>query len=194
MRTSTRVFSLLCGALLAQAAAAEAQSFGIGGRLGMMRPDVQAESPAERFTGGHIRARVSPRIALEVALDLRTTHDDTLTRRVREYPIQGSLLLFPVRTVVAPYVLGGGGWYTSRLQTQVNGEWMSEDSTHRFGWHGGFGAELRLGRHAAAHADYRYTFLRFGEDERRAEPAAGFSRLLPSYEGSMWTAGLTVYF
>jgi len=193
MRAITRVFGSGCAVLLLCAAAADAQSFGLGGRLGMVRPDVQAESPAERFTGGHIRARVSPRVALEIALDLRTTSNDLLTARVREYPVQGSLLLFPVRAAISPYVLGGAGWYTRRLETLVNQNWVAADSSHRFGWHGGFGAELRLGRHAAAHADYRYTFLRFGDDGH-PDPASGFSRFLPSYEGSMWTAGLTLYF
>lgn len=171
-----------------------AQSFGLGGRFGMVRADAHADTGAERFTGGHIRAGLSRRTALEIALDLRTTTSETLTERVREYPLQASLLLFPARGTIGPYLLGGGGWYTRRLETQVDDAWVSGDVTRRFGWHGGFGAELRLGRHAAAHADYRYTFLRFGDDENDPEPRSGFSRLLPAYQGSMWTAGLTLYF
>ncbi|MGH9372429.1 MAG: hypothetical protein ACRD15_12935, partial [Vicinamibacterales bacterium] len=95
---------------------------------------------------------------------------------------------------------GGGGWYTTQVDTLEDEEVVSSESTRTFGWHGGFGAELRFGRHAAAHADYRYTFLRFGDDVTEGEGAAqageetGGSRFLPSYKGSMWTAGLTVYF
>ena len=67
----------------------------------------------------------------------------------------------------------------------------------------GFGAEMRLGRHAGLHADYRYTFLHFGADDslksgltspKHGLLGASASSFLPSYEGSMWTAGLTVYF
>lgn len=172
---------------------AEAQSFGLGGRLGAIRSDVASGAPGERFLGGHIRARLSPRTALELGLDLRTTTSETLTDRVREYPVQASLLLFPARAGFAPYVLGGAGWYTRETQVLDNSQWVTADSDRRFGWHGGFGAELRLGRHAAAHADYRYTLLRF-RDEEGATERSGFGRILPSYQGSMWTAGLTVYF
>lgn len=197
MRETARVACRLgawLGVALLSTSPAAAQSFGLGGRLGMVRPDVRAESPAERFTGGHIRARVSPRVALEVALDLRTTTSAALTERVREYPIQGSLLLFPFRTPVAPYVLGGAGWYTRRLETLVSDNWIEADAIRRFGWHAGVGAELRLGRRAALHGDYRYTFLRFGGDHDPPGTSSGFSRILPSHEGSMWTTGLTVYF
>ena len=68
-------------------------------------------------------------------------------------------------------------------------------------------AEMRLGRRAALHADYRYTFLRFGAaDPIKSDTIAGAiaqshlagsssgARFLPSYEGSMWTTGLTIYF
>jgi hypothetical protein len=103
-----------------------------------------------------------------------------------------------VRAAIAPYLLGGGGWYTTRIDTLADEETVSTESSRKFGWHGGFGAELRFGRHAAAHADYRYTFLDFGDDEETGSAAAagdeGVSRFLPSHKGSMWTAGLTVYF
>ena len=178
---------------------AQGQSFGIGGRMSMIRGDVETDTSAERFTGGHIRARLSPRTAIEIALDRRTETNETGTERLREYPLQASLLLFPVRSVIAPYVLGGGGWYTNRVDTLQNEESIASETTRTFGWHGGFGAELRLGRHAGAHADYRYTHLGFGDDEpdvagASAEGESGLSRFLPSYRGSMWTAGLTIYF
>jgi opacity protein-like surface antigen len=174
-------------------AAAAAQSFGLGGRLGAIRSDVASGLPAERFLGGHLRARLSPRTALELGIDLRTTTSETLTDRVREYPLQASLLLYPARGGFSPYVLGGAGWYTREEQILDNTQWVTAESDRRFGWHGGFGAELRLGRHAAAHADYRYTLLRFRDEDDAAERSR-FGRLLPSYQGSMWTAGLTFYF
>ena len=178
-------------------AAAQGQAFGIGGRLSMVRGDVDTDTSAERFTGGQIRAGLSPRTALEVSLDLRTETNTASTQRVREYPIQASLLLFPVRSVLAPYVLGGGGWYSQKFETLANRETVASETVREFGWHAGFGGELKLGRHAGAHADYRYTFLDFGDDEENA-PASpsdnGGFPFLPSHRGSMWTAGLTFYF
>ena len=194
MRTVTAALVLFIP--LAAATPALAQ-FGVGGRLAMIRGDVSLDTNAERFTGGHIRAGISPRTAFELAVDVRTETDDALTRRVREYPLQASLLVFPVRAAIGPYVLGGGGWYTTRVEPLGGSGPTEAETTREFGWHGGFGAELRLGRHAGAHADYRYTFLRFGEDDEEdgaPAPRAGGSRFLPSYRGSMWTAGLTLYF
>jgi hypothetical protein len=171
---------------------------GIGGHFSVARADVETDTSGERFTGGQLRARVSPRSAIEVALDLRTETNEALTHRVRQYPIQASLLLYPLKTVFAPYLLGGGGWYSRRLETLVDSKPTTSVTTREFGWHGGFGAELRLGNHAGAHADYRYTFLKFGDGETdgtaSATESTGFSRFLPSYRGSMWTAGLTIYF
>jgi hypothetical protein len=167
--------------------------FGIGGRVSMVRGDNEADTESERFTGGHIRALLSPRTGLELALERRTDTSDDETLRHRQYPLQASLLLFPVRNVVAPYVLAGGGWYTSKIDTLEDDETISTESTRDFAWHAGFGAELRLGRHAALHGDYRYTRLTFGDDEEE-EAEEGLSRFLPSHRGSMWTFGLTVYF
>jgi opacity protein-like surface antigen len=194
--------ALLVLLLLGTASPASAQ-FGIGGRLAMVRTDVDVDTDSTRFTGGHIRAHMSPRTAFEVSLDLHSETDLTGTARLREYPLQASLLVYPVNTRLAPYVLGGGGWYTRRLETLDADEDVIESvQTRDFGWHAGFGAEVKLGRHAGIHADYRYTFLDFGSDdevdgaasasERNSVPLVG--GLLPSYKGSMWTVGLTVYF
>lgn len=184
-----------------------AQGVGIGGRLSMIRGDVQADTSAERFTGGQVRAWLSPRTALEVSIDRRTQSNEALTERVRDYPIQASLLLTPVRSTFAPYVLGGVGWYTHRVEQLDGKDTVESTTTRRFGSHAGFGAELRMGRHAALHADYRYTFLRFGDpDPIDSDTIAGAitqshlsnknsgPSFLPSYEGSMWTTGVTIYF
>jgi outer membrane protein with beta-barrel domain len=185
-----------------------AQGFGLGARLSMIRTDVNSGTGAERFTGGHIRTRMSPRTGFELSLDVRTQRNETLTERVRDMPIQASLLLFPARGAFSPYLLGGGGWYSHRVESLAGGEVLTSETTRKFGWHGGFGAELRMGRHAGIHADYRYTFLHFGSSSdpiatdtiagaiaaSASQQSAKDSRFLPNYDGSMWTAGVTVYF
>jgi opacity protein-like surface antigen len=167
-----------------------AAQIGLGGQMSVVRGDVSSNTSAERFLGGHIRMSLSPRSALEVSIDRRKESNAALTERRVEIPLQGSLLLFPVRSTIAPYVLGGVGWYTTRIEQLTAGSVTSSTSSRRFGYHAGLGGELRLGRHAGAHADYRYTFLKFGND---ADDSI-LGRVKPSYEGSMWTAGLTVYF
>ena len=187
----TAVPAAVVALLVGSAAPAAAQGFGLGGRLSLVRGDVNAGTSAERFLGGQVRLPLSPRSALEVSLDRRTESNDTLTERRVEVPIQGSLLLYPVRTTISPYVLGGVGWYTHRVEQLTAGAVTSTESSHRFGYHAGLGGELKLGRHAGVHADYRYTFLKFGSDENDGSLT---SRFKPSYEGSMWTAGMTLYF
>jgi opacity protein-like surface antigen len=198
---------LICGIVCVAAvavpvtASAQGQSFGIGGRFSWVQADVDADLDSQRFAGGQIRARMSPRTALELSLDLKTETNEAETLRVRQMPIQASLLLYPVRSVFSPFVLGGAGWYATRVELLAGDETLSSETTREFGWHGGFGAELRLGPHAGLHADYRYTFLDFGDDDddEDADASAGLlgglgSRFLPGYRGSMWTAGLTLYF
>jgi opacity protein-like surface antigen len=179
----------------------QGQAFGLGGRIAFVHADVRTETTSLRFLGGQMRARLSRRTAFEVSMDVRSETNEAETRRVRDVPIQVSLLLYPVRSTFSPYFLGGGGWYSHRLETLAGDETLSSESTRDFGWHGGLGAELKLGAHAGLHGDYRYTFLDFGQDVPIPEaPQSGgggpalVGRFLPSYKGSMWTAGLTLYF
>lgn len=169
-----------------------AQGLGVGGRMSLVRGDVQADTSAERFFGGQIRLPLSPRTSLEVSLDRRSDSNDALTERVVETPIQASLLLYPVRSVLSPYLLGGVGWYTYRVEHLSSGALTTSESSRRFGYHAGLGGEIKLGRHVGVHADYRYTFLKFGSDDD--DNGSLTSRFKPSYEGSMWTAGMTLYF
>ena len=178
-------------------AAAQGQSFGIGGRIAWVRTDVElADEESRRFFGGQIRARMSPRTAFELSLDVRTETNESETLRVRSMPIQASLLVFPVRSVFSPFFLGGGGWYSQRFETLLGDETIFSETVRDFGWHAGFGAEIKLGNHAGLHGDYRYTFLDFNDDDDDEDnggpPIIG--RFLPGYRGSMWTAGLTFYF
>ena len=210
MRSMSRAIPALAAALMLISvgpAVAQDGGFGIGGHLSMIRGDAHADAAAERFTGGQIRAHLSKRAAIELSLDLKTVNSTDLTERTRDFPIQGSLLLYPVRAAISPYVLAGVGWYTHRVEQLADKQVISSETTRKFGSHAGFGGQLRLGNHAAIHADYRYTFLHFGDDApaasagttassltSRSSLLSSPSNLLPGYRGSMWTAGLTVYF
>lgn len=179
-------------------ATVSAQAFGIGPRLSFVRGDLPSGTPSTRFWGGIVRMQLSKRMVLEGAADFRSeTSDDGLTR-VKERPLQGSLLMFPVRSTLAPYVVAGYGVYNRTVEVidetalLVPAVAVSERET---GLHLGFGAELRLGRRAAFIVDYRYRFVRFGAAEGDEEPVN-----LPllkdrlSHRGSMWTSGIAFYF
>lgn len=185
-------------ALLLAASPCAAQSFGVGARMSMVRSDIQTDPTASalRFLGGQLRARVSPKTAVEVSLE-RRTDSPTLTTRVHDYPLQGSLLFFLTKSTFSPYVLGGVGWYTHVVDSlsATGTDVLATDSTRKMGYHAGFGAELKVGDHAGLHADYRYTMIHFGDPAGTSTGTASLvNQFKPSYDGSMWTAGFTFYF
>src|SRR6476661_7559702 len=187
VRQATIPMLALAG-LLAWTAPVRAQGFGIGARLAWVKPDVDADVDSVRFVGGQIRL-VSQRFGLEVALDRHSESFELLNQKVTETPIQASILLRMVRGSVAPFLLGGPGWYHRKVEALDSPGDLSV-STTEFGWHAGVGLEILAGRHFGFHGDYRYTFLDFHDDKDE-----GFiGRLLPGHRGSMWTLGATVYF
>jgi hypothetical protein len=195
MRTTAAIMAFAVALLLP--APAPAQGFGMGPRFSFVRGDVPSDSPSTRFLGGTIRMSSSKRVVLEVAMDYRSERSEDGLTRLRERPLQGSLLLFPVRSTFSPYLLAGFGLYTQTTDDLgPTGLVISSTSTRETGAHAGFGAELFVGRHAALFADYRFRFVRFGTPEAGAEPIdlPGISRLKLSHRGSMWTSGMAFYF
>ena len=186
--------------MIAHANEVDAQSFGVGPRFSFVRGDLKADS-STRYSGAMLRLRTSPRTAIELSLDYRNHLNESLTERIKDYPIQGSLLLYPVRATFSPYLVTGIGWYSQRVEALQDNQVLTSTKTRKTGYHAGLGADVRLGRHAAVHADYRYTFIGFGRDEDSEPgvlPVPGFrglqDRLKLSHKGSMWTSGVTVYF
>lgn len=185
--------------LLASAAGAGAQSVGLGPRLSFVRADIHTEH-ATRVSGGVLRLRTS-KTALEVSFDYRSHLNENLTERIKDYPIQGSLLLYPARTVVSPYLVGGIGWYSQKVDALRDDQVIASTTTRQAGGHAGLGTDISIGRHATIHADYRYTFIGFGDEDDTAPAAVPIpglrwlqDRLGLSHKGSMWTTGVTVYF
>jgi Outer membrane protein beta-barrel domain len=202
MRSCTRLPAtfLFASITLAMATPCAAQGFGIGMRLSMMNSDevIDSSDGSTRFTGGQVRLRGGDKIGFEVSLDRRSEKFELVNERVTDTPIQASMLLFPVKGSFSPFVLGGAGWYSHKIES-LDAAGPESVSNTKFGWHAGFGAELLMGRHAGLHADYRYTFLDFGGDDDKSGANADqnhsfVTSLLPSHNGSMWTAGLTIYF
>jgi hypothetical protein len=200
---------LVTVSVLAAPSLASAQAVGIGPRMSLVRPDADAGlpegTPSDRYTGGALRLRVSPRTAFELAADWKSTTSEDATVRLRNYPVQGSLLLYPVSASLAPYIVGGVGWYSQTLEGLVDGEAATAMTVRRFGYHGGFGADIKMGKRATLFADYRYRFIRFGDDALpEGEEGAGALGLpgvgslidvfRMSHEGAMWTGGVVIHF
>ena len=187
---------LACTGLAAQTV--HAQSVGIGPRVSFVHTDAETGDGSNRFIGGALRMG-SGKTVFELAIDYRSADVGPLVGRVKDMPIQASVLFFPVKTSIAPYLLGGVGWYSRNVEfgTVADTTPVDEATTRRFGYHAGLGGNLRLTSHIAMFGDYRYTFLHFGDDDETASsprlvPFAG--QLGLSNEGSMFTWGAMFYF
>jgi hypothetical protein len=177
----------------------QAQGFGIGPRFSFVSSDLDTDG-RNRYTGGMLRLRTSEKSAIEVSFDYRNHLNESLKAQIKDFPIQASFLFYPVRRNLAPYIVGGFGWYKHTVDP-VEGDQLPESvSTRRTGYHAGLGADVWMGRRATLHLDYRYTFIGFGGDESDPGvlPLPGLGglqdKLNLSHDGSMWTTGLTIYF
>jgi opacity protein-like surface antigen len=202
-----RPLSLLVAvaAVLLTATSAAAQSFGIGPRFSFVRGDTSTLTPDARFIGATMRIATGAHAVFEGTLDYRSYLNWDGSVRTRETPMQGSLLLFITRRVIAPYVGAGIGLYTQTHETLGPGEiTISSTSEKRVGWHMGAGTEIQIvPPHVALFVDYRYRFVRFGDPQTaNAAPISipgttlipGLQNVKLSHEGSMWTTGMAFYF
>lgn len=183
---------LAFAALLLSAAPVNAQGLGVGGRIAWLKADSDVDVDSPRLLGGQVRL-TGGRIGLELSMDRRSEEFDTLNQKVTETPIQASLLMRMSKGRVAPFLLGGPGWYRREIEALDDPELRTK--TTEFGWHGGIGIEILASKHFGIHGDYRYTFLGDDDDEDQDEDDDGFfGRFVPGHRGSMWTLGATIYF
>ena len=178
-------------ALLASLAPAWAQGFGVGARFAWVNPDTAVDVDSIRYFGGQIRL-TGGRLGLELSMDRHSESSDALNQKLTETPLQLSLLVRMGNGKVAPFLLGGPGWYRRKAEA-IDGLADLDISTTEFGWHAGVGLEILPTTHFGIHGDYRYTFLAFGDDDDD-EGGGIIGGLLPGHRGSMWTLGATVYF
>ena len=197
------VLLMLCSGLLLLPEGASAQALGIGPRFSFVRGELTSDAPAARFVGGTLRLVTSKHTVLEAAMDYRAFYNDAKTQRTRETPIQGSILLFPVRSAFSPYVGGGLGVY-SQLHDELGaaGNVTSTTLERKIGWHLGAGLELKVAPHTSFFADYRFRFVKFGPAETGTSEipipgssfVPGLDQVHLSHQGSMWTSGVAFYF
>lgn len=192
----------VCFWLVISAAPAAAQGIGLGPRISFQRGDADVPgSSSLRLLGGQVRFGLSPHTALEISADYSSSLDESFTERVKSLPLQASLLVFPVRATVSPYLLAGLGWYTQSSTVVMPGAPPASETVREMGYHAGVGAEVKVGKHIGLHGDYRYTHIRFGDGEPAAAgavPIPGLSalqqKLKLSHQGSALSWGATFYF
>jgi opacity protein-like surface antigen len=201
-RTAFGIALVSAVAVAGVAAPASAQSFGVGPRVSFVRGDATTDSSssstpaAERLIGVMARIHASKRIAVEVAIDTRSETSADGSSRLRERPMQFTMLMYPLRTTFSPYILAGFGIYKQYVDTlDSTGTATATTSSQTTGWHAGFGAELTFHRHVAFYADYRWRNVSVGgTGAAGSSPIPGVNLFHVSSQGSMWTGGMAFYF
>jgi opacity protein-like surface antigen len=101
------------------------------------------------------RIRLSDDLGLAASLDY-LKHDFGYGTTVKTYPVQGSLQAYLTPGgIFSPFVLGGLGWY----YTRVDGPSGFSDSSSRFGFHFGAGLEVAVNDSLYLDSTLRYVWV-----------------------------------
>ena len=155
--------------------------FSIGGRATYFDPK---NGDDNWFGGGQVRIHPFHFLAVEGSVDYRRT--EITSTKVRTFPVQGSVLLYPFGTKrLSPFILGGGGWYF----TNVEGPGDFDKTHQRFGAHVGAGLQLFLTEFLSLDGTYRHIWLEKIESKDASLRDKRFED-----NGHMVTFGLNVHF
>src|SRR5262245_15705962 len=125
--------------------------FSIGGRAAYYDP---SDTQARWFGGAQVRFNPFKYLSFEGSADYR--QQDTAGSTIHTYPVQVSALIYPLgHSRLAPFLLGGGGWY----YTTVTGPGNFDDTQNRFGLHAGGGLQFFFNNHISIDSTYRYIWL-----------------------------------
>ncbi len=154
----------------------------LGGRAMYFDP---RDGSGEWYGGGQLRLYPSHYFAFEGSVDYRR-NDFNGNTRTHTYPVQVSALIYPLGTTrLAPFLLGGGGWY----YTTVRGPGGFSDTQNRFGLHAGGGLQFFLNRHWSIDGTYRYIWLERIESRDQNIVDKNFQD-----SGHMFTIGVNFHF
>ena len=155
--------------------------FSIGGRATYYDP---IEGQSRWFGGGQLRLYPSKYLAFEGSADYR--REDTAGSRIHTYPVQVSALIYPLgHTRLAPFLLGGAGWY----YTTVKGPGNFDDTQNRLGFHAGGGLQFFLSNRISIDSTYRYVWLEDIQSRDQNIKDKSFND-----NGHMITVGLNFHF
>jgi opacity protein-like surface antigen len=156
--------------------------FSLGGRATYFDPK---EGEDRWFGGAQVRVHPSHYFAVEGSADYRREEFAGGTK-THTFPVQGSLLIYPIGTTrLAPFILGGGGWYF----TSIDGPGGFSDTQHRFGGHVGGGVQLFITDHISIDSTYRHIWL-----ERVESKTVSLDDKKFNDNGHMVTIGVNVHF
>ena len=143
----------------------EFASFSIGPAAGYL--NVRGADRGTWFGGVQARLHFARFLAAEAAITFHSNHYEDGDVVVTQYPLQLTAFLYLIPTgPIRPYILGGVGWYYTRVDYRDTFAVLYRDRTeHIFGEHLGFGGELMLSPRASVDVDARYIFLNPTNDQ-----------------------------
>jgi len=133
-------------------------SFSIGPAAGYLR--ARGADQGTWFGGVQARLHFARILAAEASITFhsnRYEHGDVV---VTQYPLQLTAFLYPIPDgPIRPYILGGVGWYYTRIDYKDSLGFINDQTEHFFGEHLGAGVELMAGPRTSVDLDVRYIFL-----------------------------------
>jgi len=144
--------------LAAPLADPEEPRFSIGPAGGYLR--AHGADRGTWFGGVQARLKVLPFLAIEGSITFHENEYENGDIKVTQYPVQVTALLYILHEgPIRPYVLGGVGWYYTRVDYSGLFSAFSDSTDYNFGGHLGAGADLMLGARTSLDVDVRYIFL-----------------------------------
>lgn len=176
-------FAVVTAPVVARADAKEGTGVSFGPRAAYFIPE-DDDADEVWYGGAQFRAYFSDDFALEGSIDYRETEFGPVD--VQSYPVQASLLLNLIASEDFKFfILGGAGWYYTRIDVPVG----DDETDNRFGPHAGAGLLVPLSESLSIDVTGRYIWLEEAESDNP-------NVLEREYDdsGIMATAGLNFHF
>ncbi len=138
-----------------------AASVNLGPQLGFYKA---RDADKGAFIGGvTCRLKFTPVLGAEASINYRQETYGKNAVTVRSWPVMATGLIYPF-----PYIYGaiGAGWYNLTFDySQDRFPLFKDETTQKFGWHFGVGAEVPASKKIKLICDIRYVFLNYDFQE-----------------------------
>jgi len=141
---------------LAEPEESSGSGFSLGASVGYL--NVKDADHGTWFGGVQARLRFGA-LAVEASIQFHETNYEGGDVTVTQYPVQLTAFLYFLQGPIRPYILGGVGWYYTRIDHSGAFAGVSDDTQNIFGEHLGAGAEFFLSPKISINGDVRYIFL-----------------------------------
>ncbi len=138
---------------------ADGDKLGLGVRGGLYK-STDAESMI-LYGGAQVRWKLFPAMSVEGTIDYRPAESYPGNRKITSYPFLVSALFYLMPGAnFSPYLLGGLGWYYSKIEDN-----SGSSTGYTPGFHVGAGLDIPLNPNLVFNADFRYFFLNYGDQK-----------------------------